>query len=260
MSNHYQNKIQLPPALIKLGEEKYMKLFFDGNMWLSPISKFKKMKEGKDKIADKYEGELYHPVQDLCIAPIISDTKEKIEYGMPIKIANETELRFSYKNLLNNAMFALYSYWYKPINSIVKLYNYDMLKNDMPTYDTAVIIYNPLRFLEKIKKITSIYCNHIQYTDETPNDFEIENKLQTLFYKRKQFEEQKEFRIILPEMKLSDSTNLKIDSLGDCAYLVPLTALKKGILIADSREKYNQLLKKHSNMKFEEINHFSDFA
>ena len=196
----------------------------------------------------------------MCIAPIISDTKEKIEYGMPIKIANEIELRFSYNNLLNNAMFALYSYWYKPINSIVKLYNYDMLKNDMPTYDTAVIIYNPLRFLEKIKKITSIYCNHIQYTDETPNDFEIENKLQTLFYKRKQFQEQKEFRIILPEMKLSDSTNLKIDSLGDCAYLVPLTALKKGILIADSREKYNQLLKKHSNMKFEEINHFSDFA
>ena len=50
MSNHYQNKIQLPPALIKLGEKKYMKLFFDGNMWLSPISKFKKMKEGKDLI------------------------------------------------------------------------------------------------------------------------------------------------------------------------------------------------------------------
>ena len=49
MSNHYQNKIQLPPALIKLGEKKYMNQFFDGKMWISPIAKFKKMEEGKIK-------------------------------------------------------------------------------------------------------------------------------------------------------------------------------------------------------------------
>ena len=79
-------------------------------------------------------------------------------------------------------------------------------------------------------------------------------------HKRKQFEEQKEFRIILPEMKLYDSTNLKIDSLVDCAYLVPLTTLKKGILIAESKEKYNQLLKKHSNIEFGKLHCFSDFA
>ena len=254
------NKILLPPALIKLGEKKYMNQFFDGNMWISPISKFKKMEEGKDKIADKYEGELYHPVENLYIAPIVSDTKEKIECGKPIKIANETELRFSYQNFLKTAMFSLYSYWYQPINSVVRLDNYDMVTKDMPNYDSAVIIYNPLKFIEKIEAITSIHCNHIQYTDETPNDFEIENKLQTLFYKRKQFEEQKEFRIILPEMKLYDSTNLKIDSLVDCAYLVPLTTLKKGILIAESKEKYNQLLKKHSNIEFGKLHCFSDFA
>lgn len=254
------NKILLPPALIKLGEKKYMNQFFDGNMRISPISKFKKMEEGKDKIADKYEGELYHPVENLYIAPILSDTKEKIKYGKPIKISNETELKFSYQNLLNSAMFSLYSYWYQPINSVVRLDNYDMVTKDMPNYDSAVIIYNPLKFIEKIEKITSIYCNHIQYTDETPNDFEIENKLQTLFYKRKQFEEQKEFRIILPEIKLDDSTSIQITSLEDCAYLVPLTVLKKGILIADSIENFNQLSNKHSNMKFGDLLHFSDFA
>ena len=74
-------------------------------------------------------------------------------------------------------MFSLYSYWYQPINSVVRLDNYDMVTKDMPNYDSAVIIYNPLKFIEKIEAITSIHCNHIQYTDETPNDFEIENKL-----------------------------------------------------------------------------------
>lgn len=237
-----------------------MNQFFDGSMWISPISKFKKMEEGKDKIADKYEGELYHSVEDLYIAPIISDTNEKIEYGKPIKITNKTELRFSYQNLLNSAMFSLYSYWYQPINSVVRLDNYDMVTKDMPNYDSAVIIYNPLKFIKKIEENTPIYCNYIQYTDKTPNDFEIENKFQTLFYKRRQFEEQKEFRIIFPKIKLDDSTSFQITSLEDCAYLVPLNALKKGILIADSKEKYNQLLKKHSNIEFGAPSHFSDFA
>ena len=64
------------------------------------------------------------------------------------------------------------------------------------------------------------------------------------------YEKQKEFRIILPRMKLTESNNIQIGLLEDCAYLVPFNVLKKGILIADSVENLNQLSNKHSNIEF----------
>ena len=61
-------------------------------------------------------------------------------------------------------------------------------------------------------------------------------------------------------MKLTESNNIQIGLLEDCAYLVPFNVLKKGILIADSIENLNQLSNKHSNIEFGDLLYFSDYS
>ena len=60
------------------------------------------------------------------------------------------------------------------------------------------------------------------YIDVTPSKSEIDNQIHPLFYKRKIFEQQKEFRIALPQLRINDAQNYNIGSIEDIAYQVPL--------------------------------------
>ncbi|MEG0959986.1 MAG: hypothetical protein RSE60_02790 [Erysipelotrichaceae bacterium] len=82
-------KIPLPKAFVKLGKHEYMtKYIDDGCLRFSPALEFSKMQEGRDKIADKYEGSLFYPITKLYVAPLISDDENEIKYGKPIKVAD----------------------------------------------------------------------------------------------------------------------------------------------------------------------------
>lgn len=79
------------------------------------------------------------------------------------------------------------------------------------------------------------------YTDTTPSESDIENQIHPLFYKRKMFEQQKEFRIALPQLRIDEAQNYNIGSIEDIAYCVPLRMLKHGIIIAENDDVFEEI-------------------
>lgn len=105
-----------------------------------------------------------------------------------------------------------------------------------------------------------IYCNYVKYTDRTPLESELDNGIHYLFYKRKIYEEQKEFRIALPKLQLDQAQNFEFGSLLDVAYCVPLETLKYGIIIADGEENFQKIKAKceEKNWGVSDLQHFFD--
>lgn len=246
--NELDNKIvdenvPLPKAFIKFGKSEYMYNYIEkGEIRFSPAKVFTNMKESNDKIADRYEGSLNYPISHLMIAPIIGEK----ENGMPIygklsKIANKGRFRWTNKVLQTIPFHCLYCYDQPPINAIVRLENYDNIVREFPDYDSAVIIYNVVEFLNRIKHDFEIYCNHVIYTDTTPSESDIENQIHPLFYKRKMFEQQKEFRIALPQLRIEEAQNYNIGSIEDIACCVPLRVLKHGVIIAENNDIFEEI-------------------
>ena len=232
-----------------------------GELRFSPPSVFNHMQEGIDKIADKYEGSLYYPVRDFYIAPLLStDENGKDVYGKPIKIADEAQQRITNPKVQRVPFHCLYCYNNPPMNAVIRLDNYDQIAHEFPDYDTAVIIYKPLEFLRLLEQKFEIYCNYVKYTDRTPLESELDNGIHYLFYKRKIYEEQKEFRIALPKLQLDQAQNFEFGSLLDVAYCVPLETLKYGIIIADGEENFQKIKAKceEKNWGVSDLQHFFD--
>lgn len=90
------DEIPLPKAFVKLGKYEYMtKYINEGSLRFSPALEFSKMQEGRDKIADKYEGSLFYQITDVYVAPLVFDNDNEIKYGKPIKIADEAIQRLT---------------------------------------------------------------------------------------------------------------------------------------------------------------------
>ena len=233
----------LPKAFIKLGKSKYMYNYIEkGEIRFSPAKVFTSMEEGNDKIADRYEGSLNYPISHLLIAPIIGENENGTPiYGKVSKIADRGRLRWTNKALQTIPFHCLYCYEQPPINAVIRLENYDDIVREFPDYDSAVIIYNVTEFLNRIKTNFEIYCNRIMYTDTTPSESDIENQIHPLFYKRKIFEQQKEFRIALPQLRIDEAQNYRIGSIEDIAYCVPLKVLRHGIIIAENNDIFEEI-------------------
>lgn len=238
-------RVPLPKAFVKLGKQEYMtKCIDEGSLRFSSALEFSKMQEGRDKIADKYERSLFYQITDLYVAPLVSDNENEIKYGKPIRVADEAIQRLTSSTIQKIPFHCLYCYDNPPINAIVCLENYEKLIKEFPDYDTAVFIYKPLEFLKKIESKFEIYANYIKYIDRTPLKEELENDIHFLYYKRNEFDEQKEFRIFLPQLRIEHPEIYQIWSLLDIAYLVPLKCLKKGIIIANNDDDFQYLKRK----------------
>lgn len=235
--------VPLPKAFIKLGKSEYMYNYMEkGELRFSPAKVFTSMEEGNDKIADRYEGSLHYPVSHLVAAPIIGENENGIPiYGKGFKVADTADLRLTNETLQSIPFHCLYCYDFPPINAVIRLKNYDNIIEEFPEYDSAVIIYNVTEFLNRIKSAFEIYCNHVMYTDITPSESEIENQIHPLFYKRKIFEQQKEFRIALPQLRIDDAQNYNIGSIEDIAYQVPLKVLKHGFILAENDDVFEEI-------------------
>lgn len=54
--------IPLPKAFVKLGKKEYMEKYVDrGELRFAPAYEFSHMQEGRDGVADRYEGSLFYP-------------------------------------------------------------------------------------------------------------------------------------------------------------------------------------------------------
>lgn len=225
--------IRLPRAFLKFGKKEYMEKYIEkGELRFAPAYEFSRMEVHDDKIADKYEGALFYPIYDFYAAPLMStDHKGNDVYGVPFKVADKAKMSWTTPRIQSIPFHCLYCYD-KPITGeVIKLDNYEQIICDFPDYDTVVFIYRPDMFLEKVKEVSSIYANYIKYVDCTMSESEVETFLHCLYYKRKIFGEQKEFRICLPELSIEEPKIYNIGPLADIAFLIPLKKLKNGIVL-----------------------------
>ncbi|MEG0959985.1 MAG: hypothetical protein RSE60_02785 [Erysipelotrichaceae bacterium] len=89
----------------------------------------------------------------------------------------------------------------------------------------------------------------MKYNDRTPLKEELENEIHFLYYKRNEFNEQKEFRISLPQLRIEYPEIYQIGSLLEIAYSVPLKYLKDGIIIANN-DDFQCLKKRCEEIRF----------
>ena len=66
-----------------------------------------------------------------------------------------------------------------------------------------------------------------------------------MFYKRKMYEQQKEFRIVLPKLMIEEPQNYQIGPITDIAYRIPLEYLEKGIIVAENQDVLEEIKKNH---------------
>lgn len=242
----------LPKAFIKFGKFEYMRKYIDeGELRFSTANEFCNMLIGNDKIADKFEGSFYYSATNLCIAPVYSDDVDGIDFGDVTKIDGEFNLRITNQTIQHIPIHCLYSYDGAPMNALVRLDNYDQLVSGFGDYNTAVIIYRPREFLDKLRCKFKIYAESVKYTDRTPLETEVENMAQCLYYKRREFAEQKEFRISLPDEQIKKAENYVFGSLLDVAYSVPLNILKKGFIIAENEAELERIKRRYDGTKLE---------
>lgn len=248
--------VPLPKAFVKLGKKVYMEKYVDrGELRFAPAYEFSHMQEGRDGVADRYEGSLFYPISKLYIAPLLSDDENGVVYGKPVKLADTAIQRITTPTIQRIPFHCLYCYPNPAMNAIIRLDNYDQVVQEFPDYDTAVIIYNPLEFLHKLESKFEIYANHVKYTDRTPLEDELPNDIHCLYYKREEYKEQNEFRIALPKIRIDKPEIYEVGSLSDIAYFVPLKYLKYGIIIADNNDDYQLLKKRCEDLGFGVGNH-----
>lgn len=237
--------VPLPKAFVKLGKMKYMSKYVEtGTIRFAPACEFSGMQEGRDGVADRYEGSLFYPISKLYMAPLLSDCENGAVYGKPVKVADTAFRRVTTPAIQKIPFHCLYCYENPAMNAIIRLDNYDQLVKEFPDYDAAVIIHNPSEFLRRLESKFEIYANHVRYTNGTPSEDELHNGIHFLYYKRADYKEQKEFRITLPTLRINNPELYEIGSLSDIAYCVPLKHLKYGKIIVDNETDF-QRLKEH---------------
>lgn len=246
------SNIKLPKTFIKFGKKEHMiSLIKNGRLHLEPSKTFSKSNKVNDAVYDNFDGSIYYNVHNLNAFPLIDE--EKYIYGKGIKLATKSELKI--RNTYNDKIpiYCLYKYDYCVMNSIMKLN--EKLLNEFYGYDYAVIILEPLKFLNQIKVKKGFYANSVIYTNATPFETEITNKIHYLYYKKEAYSYQNEFRISIVEEQIDVGYEFEIGSILEYSIMVPVEALRKGVLIAESYEKGLELIGKYEkeyNIKFGE--------
>lgn len=238
------NRVKLPQFFIKFGKKDYLlDTLYNGNIRFSPIKSYSKnTTQSNGKIEDSYDGSLYYPIECIVVAPVIKDDLNEYVTGTPRLLADRGSMRITSHRDLLIPILSLYSFDSPSIDGLVKLDNYDDVVSNFPDYDSALIIYNPLEFIKRLENKNHIYANYVVYTDQSPTEFDIDNQIHSLYYKRQEYSSQREFRIVLMDDLIDEPKFITIGPITDIAHIVPINLLKKGI-IAKNNEIISKLQK-----------------
>ena len=196
--------------LIKFGAKKHMlDLFENGNLYLNTLDYFKNLEE-KGNRADKLETAIANKV-----------FKEKDNYTLTIKLKEEIKFKIVDANLtqyqeFQGNLFCLYSI--KLDDILNNNYKIDARVLEDENYSYSVLITNVSEFLSRVakeleKREINFSWKLIKYYN--PNK---DNKNLTVFNKSNEFDFQKEFRIVVKNLKKKELI-LNIGNLKDIATL-----------------------------------------
>lgn len=207
--------------LIKFGKREYMeKLLKNGELYLNTTTFFSQCDESNG-IGDKYEGVCSVDNAPFCDiefkfnSPKIDDVKFEKVKDVHIRIKkNHPQGNIYCLNMANGIREE------GPQKGRIELH--ELLKNLGSDYDTAVVIGNYEKFLDRVKieldKLPYTYkYSSVKYYDEK----ECQGEELTFFHKRKKYSYQNEFRIYVE----SDSDSpliINIGNMEDIAFLMEL--------------------------------------
>lgn len=249
--------VLLPRYLLKFGKKEHLDKMYDlGQLHFSPATFFKNC-DIDNEINDKYEGELFYKVYDLCLYKSIG---QKLDLRHPYKLSKKAIKRTAFENVSKIPFISFYSFNDAVFNSLLCEKTVGEILNRFPEYDTVAIIYRVKDFIDFLLSKRSIYFNNIQYVDETPNEHDIKNLLHCLYYKRTKYKHQNEFRIALIDEQVDYPINVEFGKLSEYALILPIKNLKSGLLISDNIDEAKRAIKEYEKLgfKFGEIKHFED--
>lgn len=206
---------------VKFGQRKYMeKLLKDGELHLNTTTFFSQYDESNG-IGDKYEGVRlvdnapFCDIELLFNSPDIEDLKLEKVKGVHMRIReNHPQGNIYCLNMANG--------FRKDDERVGRIELNASLLGLGSDYDTAVVIFDYKRFLERVitelEKLPYFYkCSPVEYYDEKL----CQGEELTFFHKRKKYSEQNEFRIYV-ETNSDSPLKINIGNMEDIAFLKEL--------------------------------------
>lgn len=208
--------------LIKFGKREYMeKLLKNGELYLNTTTFFSQCDESNG-IGDKYEG--------VCAVDNAPFCDVEFKFHLPeienIKFENVENVHIRIRK--NHPQGNIYCLniakgIYEDVQNRGKIELHELLMNLGSDYDTAVVIFDYMKFLNKVKaKLAKLpyFCKYspVEYYDEKLS----QGEELTFFHKRKKYSYQNEFRIYAE----SDSDSpliINIGNMEDIAFLKELS-------------------------------------
>ena len=245
--------------LLKTLKHKYLDTTLkEGKLLFSKPERFQKSKENLSAgQVDPLDSHKTIKASKVFAAPVLCDTKEKFELGKPFLIAeNATVSEISGLSKMT-PMYCLRKIDKSDFTEHNGVLHFrldskiiDRIKNEFQ-HDSFVLIYNPFELINRIEKKSSCFARSIHYgeIDEYYEDFLSKYKFKQaeMFQKSKEYEWQKEFRIIIEPNNKNIKGFLQIGSLEDIAFGGNIEQLKNGFVFGENEEKikkYVQSLKR----------------
>ena len=206
-------------TFIKVGQLNYMeKLLHKGEVFCKPFKYFTAAEQGSLR-HDKYEGSAY--ITQIRNIELLDPITNK-----PFAKATSGQLYYHHPGDKGN-IYCLYGIETGSLdlsNDIIKAFNLDM--NGLNFGDTAIIIFDPGEFIQRVKneveRVGYIFqYSPVIYYDEKKHQGEL-----SPFYKSKRFNLQNEIRFWIPN-KLDIDLTFRIGDISDIAKLLPKDDIQK---------------------------------
>ena len=218
------------PLFVKIfDEEEYANEFLNGVLYSNRLSYFKKLEDEEGR-GDKYEGGIFIPsdqaIIKLTATNLGNQTFEQITIPSE-DLAAAVRIGPDWFNNVN--VFCMYSCFSQDVNESsdsgrrdVKI-TFQMPNKALKLGDCLVVVCDVRAFLDRFRKSTEELGYDgmhglVKYFDPEHGSLPFKSREETIFMKRKKFEDQKEYRLAFNTDTIgSDPVKLSIGSIRDIA-------------------------------------------
>lgn len=203
----YLMNFRYPVALIKIGEEEFMKkLFESGEVFMRSVAFFQELENDTNDCSDG-RGDAYEGVDVVLQASelIVNDTS----------ITNISPIRCKYSNNNDGLIYSTFGVFEDSMQDG----NYSIPDDMRKMGDTAVIIYQPQIFIDRCTAYVKNIGGKLMARSVTYYDENVGNISMSPWLKRKKFEYQSEYRLFIPCMNRAQLT-LRLGSIEDIAKMI----------------------------------------
>lgn len=231
--------------LLKFTKFQYAVDFRDkGLLFFNPAYKFYTSSHYSNGQYDPCDSHDFIHAQHLIYAPIIDETGPTLKYGAP-KLLSESAVMYLLDTRNEHIPVCCFRIVSEDdiVDDVFKLDSrvIQAIATDFPDYDHFALVCFPRAFLDLISRKYRVIGESITYIDSTNPKSIVKSKEQAdledkfpymqMFQKGKNFEYQREFRLILPQYRWIEGSCLEIGPLNNLVIVGEISQLYKGYRI-----------------------------